>query len=65
MDLHDSELIRQGLIRTSSKVRVWWLVKVRRWTVNHHIRQPKRYSLGRLVYRDTWLLRPPGRTVSS
>lgn len=58
-DRHDSVFTRKGGITTSSRLKVWWFVNVKKWTISHHSREPLRVTLGTMVYRNTWILMPP------
>jgi hypothetical protein len=63
-DRHDSLFTRQGAVTTSSRLKKWWLVSIRKWTVSHYAREPLRVTLGQMVYKHTWILMPP-RAASS
>ena len=38
---------------------MWWLTTVRGYAVEKVMRFPKRYRMGRLIYGQSWVLRPP------
>ena len=52
-----SVLLRQGRIKTSSRIRKMWL-SFRGYKVEKRVQIPLGYSLGRLTYRTSWVLRP-------
>ncbi len=51
-----SEILRQGRIKTSSRIRKIWL-SFRGYKVEKRVQTPMGYSLGRLTYRTSWVLR--------
>ena len=52
-----SQLLRSGRIKTSSRIYKLWL-QIRGFQVERKVHSPKGYSLGRLTYRTSWVLRP-------
>lgn len=56
--LDSQALLKPGYVKTSSRFQKWWLTTVKGYQVDHVVRFPKRYSLGRLVYGQSWILRP-------
>ncbi len=52
-----SVLLQQGRIKTSSRIRKMWL-SFRGYKVEKRVQIPLGYSLGRLTYRTSWVLRP-------
>ena len=58
MDLVESgALFEPGSVRTSSRVRMWWLTTVKDYRVVSIMNHPKKYSMGRLTYERTWVLK--------
>ena len=53
-----SQIVRSGRVKTSSRVYRFWLSTFRGWTVEKKVQTPKGYSLGRLTYKTSWVLRP-------
>ena len=53
-----SQIVRSGRVKTSSRVYRIWLSTFRGWTVEKKVQTPKGYSLGRLTYKTSWVLRP-------
>jgi hypothetical protein len=56
--INSSALLKPGYIKTSSKIYMFWMTKFRGYQIMQVIQHPKKYSLGRLVYERTWVLRP-------
>jgi len=54
-----SAILAPGYVKTSSRVQMWWLTTVRGFIVEKAARFPKRYRMGRLIYGQSWVLRPP------
>lgn len=44
---------------TTSRLRVWWLVKVHGYEVHHTTEQPKAGAFGQIRYVRHWWLRKP------
>ena len=58
MDLVESEsLLEPGAVRTASRVKMWWLTRVKDYRVVTVMSHPKKYSMGRLTYERTWILK--------
>ena len=57
--LDSSAILAPGRVKTSSWAQMWWLTTFRRFEVERVMRFPKRYRMGRLVYGQSWVLRPP------
>ena len=53
-----SQIVRSGRVKTSSRFYRIWLSTFRGWTVEKKVQTPKGYSLGRLTYKTSWVLRP-------
>ena len=53
-----SKILARGAIKTSSRIRVVWLTRFRGYNIERIIRHPKHYTLGRLVYDKSWILKP-------
>lgn len=53
-----SQLMRRGRIKTSSRIRVFWLSTIRGWEVEKKVQTPQGYSFGRLTYKTSWILKP-------
>ena len=58
-DRHDSFFTKRGGITTSSRLKLWWFVNVKKWTISHYAREPLRILLGKMYYKHTWILMPP------
>ncbi|GMW03782.1 MAG: hypothetical protein AMXMBFR84_49160 [Candidatus Hydrogenedentota bacterium] len=56
--LRSSAFLKPGMVKTNSRMRMWWLTTVRNFKVEQIITHPKKYSMGRLKYSRTWLLKP-------
>ena len=56
-----SQLVREGAVKTSSRIRKLWLSYFRGYAVEKRLRTPKGYSLGRLTYATSWVLRPKNK----
>ena len=52
-----SQLMERGLVKTSSRMKVIWL-SLKGYTVEKKMQTPKGYSMGRLTYRTSWVLKP-------
>lgn len=52
-----SQIIRSGRIKTSSRFYRFWLSTFRGWAVERRVQTPKGYTLGRLTYKTSWVLR--------
>ena len=58
MKLVDSgAMVEPGAIKTSSRWKMWWLTNVKRYSIVSVVTHPKKYSMGRLVYEKTWILK--------
>ncbi|PCJ65088.1 MAG: hypothetical protein COA73_02925 [Candidatus Hydrogenedentota bacterium] len=53
-----SQIMRSGRVKTSSRVYANWLSMFRGFTIEKKMQTPKGYSLGRLTYKTSWILRP-------
>ena len=53
-----SQLMERGLIKTSSRVKMIWLSAVKGYEVEKQMQTPKGYSMGRLTYRTSWVMKP-------
>jgi hypothetical protein len=53
-----SQITRSGRVKTSSRVYANWLALFRGFTVEKKMQTPKGYSMGRLTYKTSWILRP-------
>lgn len=53
-----AEVKASGRVKTSSQIYMRWLTWVRRFKVEEVMRHPKGYSMGRMIYDNTWILRP-------
>ena len=51
-------LLKEGRVKTSSKLYMKWLSTFRGYKVETRMQMPKGYSLGRLQYKTSWVLRP-------
>lgn len=56
-----SQLVARGLVKTSSRMYKTWLSMVRGYEVEKRMQTPKGYSLGRLTYRTSWVLKPTAK----
>lgn len=52
------QLLREGRVKTSSKLRMAWLSTFRGYKVETRTQTPMGYSLGRLQYKTSWVLKP-------
>ena len=59
-----SQIIKSGRVKTSSVMYKTWLSIFRGFVVERKIQTPKGYSLGRLTYKTSWVMRPKNREVS-
>lgn len=57
LDDSTSKLSRAGRIRTSSWLYKFWLSTFRGYRVERSMQTPKGYSLGRLTYSRSWILK--------
>ena len=57
--IHDQVAPQRGGLSTSSRLYAWWLLKVRKWRLAHHRREPTGMAFGQMTYRRTWVLEPP------
>lgn len=55
-----SQLMERGLVKTSSRVRAFWLSNIKGYSVEKKMQTPKGYSMGRLTYKTSWVLKPSG-----
>lgn len=53
-----SQLMKRGFVKTSSWWRKTWLSAIRGYEVHKQLQTPKGYSMGRLTYRKSWVLKP-------
>ena len=53
-----SQILRSGRTKTSSVIYKTWLSTFRGYTIEKKIQSPKGYSMGRLIYKTSWVLRP-------
>lgn len=53
-----TQLNKRGLVKTSSRLYKTWLSLFRGFTVEMKTQTPMGYSLGRLTYKTSWVLRP-------
>lgn len=53
-----SQLMERGLIKTSSRMKMIWLSAVKGYEVHKRMQTPKGYSMGRLTYKTSWVLKP-------
>lgn len=51
-------------VKTSSRLRAWYLVQFRRYNVVQHREIPRVTRLGRLTYENQWILRPAHDTLT-
>lgn len=49
--------MERGLVKTSSRMKVIWL-SLKGYTVEKRMQTPKGYSMGRLTYKTSWVLKP-------
>ena len=63
--LDTSALVRGRNIKTASRLQKWWLTTFRGFEVEQVMKHPHHYLLGRLTYRQTWVLRPPRESEQS
>ena len=47
-----------GAVRTSSRIRKWWLTTVRGYTIEKSALYPRKYAGGRMKYSRYWVLKP-------
>ncbi len=52
-------MLAPGHVKTSSWAQMWWLTTVKGYHVEKVMKFPKHYRMGRLVYGQSWVLRPP------
>ncbi len=52
------QILRNGLVKTSSKLYMAWLSNFRGYKVEARKHMPTGYFLGRLQYKTSWVLRP-------
>lgn len=52
-----SQIVKSGRIKTSSRFYRIWLSTFRGWAVEKRVQTPKGYSLGRLTYKTSWVLK--------
>lgn len=52
-----SQIIKKGMVKTSSSFQRVWLGVFRGYTVEKKIQTPKGYSLGRLTYQTSWVMK--------
>lgn len=57
--LDTSAILAPGHVKTSSWTQMWWLTAIKGYQVEKVMRFPKHYRMGRLVYGQSWVLRPP------
>jgi len=62
--LDSHALLKPGYVKTSSRVQKWWLTTIKGYEVEQILRFPKRYSMGRLIFGQSWILRPTGSTTA-
>ena len=53
-----SQLMRRGRVKTSSRVKTFWLSRIRGWIIEKRVQTPQGYSFGRLTYKTSWVLKP-------
>lgn len=53
-----SQIVKSGRIKTSSRFYRFWLSTFRGWAVEKRVQTPKGYTMGRLTYTTSWVLRP-------
>lgn len=53
-----SQILSSGRVKTSSSMYKFWLSKFRGFKVEKRVQTPKGYTLGRLTYKTSWVLRP-------
>ena len=53
-----SQIMLSGRVKTSSRLYKTWLSVFRGFSVEKRLQSPKGYSLGRLTYRTSWVLKP-------
>ena len=54
-------LMAHGCVKTSSRLRKWWLSAMRGYEVVNALEHPNRLILGHLTYTMTWVLKPVSR----
>ncbi|MEK7793491.1 MAG: hypothetical protein AAB353_03130 [Candidatus Hydrogenedentota bacterium] len=52
-----TKLLKRGRVKTSSYMYKSWLSLVRGYVVERMVTTPKGYSLGRLTYQRSWILK--------
>lgn len=52
-----SQIVRSGRIKTSSRLYRFWLSTFRGYAVEKRVQTPKGYSMGRLTYTTSWVLK--------
>jgi len=53
-----SKITKRGRVKTSSRLYKTWLSMFRGYSVEKRMHTPTGYSLGRLTYKTSWVLKP-------
>ena len=56
-----SRILKEGRVKTTSKLYVAWLSTFRGYKVEARTQTPLGYSMGRLRYKTSWVLRPKNK----
>ena len=59
-----SQIVRSGRVKTSSRIYLAWLSTFRGFEVEKKVQTPKGYSMGRLTYKTSWVLRPKNMSTN-
>jgi len=54
-----SAILAPGYVKSTSRIKTWWLTQIRGYKVEKVLRFPRHYRMGHLVYGQAWILRPP------